>query len=58
LCVTYQRIPVIGPIARKAFEREPFAPLVVTQMYAWIGWLLFFYPLTESLQMARLLFVP
>jgi alginate O-acetyltransferase complex protein AlgI len=58
LCVVYRRIPVIGPAVQRAFAREPFAPLVVTQAYAWVGWLLFFYPLGESLEMARLLFVP
>jgi alginate O-acetyltransferase complex protein AlgI len=58
LCVTYQRIPVVGPAVRKAFEREPLGPLAVTQIYAWIGWLFFFYPMADALHMARLLLVP
>jgi alginate O-acetyltransferase complex protein AlgI len=58
ICVTYQRLPVAGPALRRLFEREPIAPMVVTQFYAWIGWLLFFYPLADALEMARLLFTP
>jgi alginate O-acetyltransferase complex protein AlgI len=58
VCVTYQRIPVVGPALRRTFEREPVAPMVVTQLYAWIGWLLFFYPVADALDMARLLFSP
>jgi alginate O-acetyltransferase complex protein AlgI len=58
VCVTYQRIPVLGPALQKIFEREPIAPMVVTQLYAWIGWLLFFYPLADALKMAGLLFSP
>ena len=54
-CVTYQKVPVIGSPLRRLFEREPISAMVVTQLYAWIGWLLFFYPVTEALQMARLL---
>jgi alginate O-acetyltransferase complex protein AlgI len=58
VCVTYQRIPVVGAALRRTFEREPVAPMVVTQLYAWIGWLLFFYPVADALDMARLLFSP
>jgi hypothetical protein len=30
----------------------------MTQIFAWTGWLLFFYPLDVSLQMGRLLITP
>jgi alginate O-acetyltransferase complex protein AlgI len=58
LCVIYRRIPVVGPVLTRLFAREPFAPLVMTQLYAWVGWLLFFYPLDVALQMGRLLITP
>lgn len=55
LCATYARIPVVGPVLRRGFKREPLAALALTQVYVWSGWLLFFYPLPEALRMARLL---
>lgn len=58
LCARYESIPAIGPALRRVFVREPLAALVVTQVYAWIGWLLFFYPASEALRMLRLLFTP
>jgi alginate O-acetyltransferase complex protein AlgI len=58
LCVVYRRIPVVGPVLTRVFTREPIAPLVMTQAFAWTGWLLFFYPLNVSLQMGRLLITP
>jgi alginate O-acetyltransferase complex protein AlgI len=58
LCSSYESIPELGPALRRLFAREPMAGLAVTQVYAWIGWLLFFYPVSEALTMARLLFTP
>jgi alginate O-acetyltransferase complex protein AlgI len=55
LSIVYIRIPALGPLIKRAFVREPIAPLVLTQLYAWAGWLLFFYPLGVALHMARLL---
>ncbi len=55
-CATYRSIPVLGPGIAWVFEKEPKAGLVVTQMFAWLGWLVFFYPVPEALRMARLLF--
>jgi alginate O-acetyltransferase complex protein AlgI len=52
----YGAIPLVGPTVRRVFDREPLAALALTQFYAWIGWLLFFYPVAEALRMARLLF--
>jgi alginate O-acetyltransferase complex protein AlgI len=57
-CVTYQRVPVVGAPLRRLFVREPVSAVVVTQLYAWVGWLLFFYPLTDALRMAQLLITP
>jgi len=56
LCAGYPKLPVVGPMMQKGFEREPLAAFALTQVFACTGWLLFFYPLQEALQMARLLF--
>jgi len=58
LCATYRNIPVLGPKISGVFEKEPNAALVVTQLFAWFGWLVFFYPVPEALRMLRLLFTP
>jgi alginate O-acetyltransferase complex protein AlgI len=55
-CATYRQVPGIGPAVGKLFDKEPFAGVVLTQIYAWIGWLLFFYPIAEAWRMIRLLF--
>jgi len=56
VCVTYERIPVIGPLAAALFRKEPNVGRALTLLYAWFGWLVFFYPVKEAWQMARLLF--
>lgn len=56
LCATYRQVPVLGAALGRMFDKEPLAGLVLTQLYAWLGWLLFFYPLPEAWRMARLLF--
>jgi alginate O-acetyltransferase complex protein AlgI len=56
VCARYAAIPWVGPTVRRVFDREPLAALALTQLYAWIGWLLFFYPVAEAVGMARLLF--
>ena len=53
LCATYRKIPGIGALIVRGFEKEPLAALVLTQLYVWLGWLVFFYPVTTALQMAR-----
>jgi alginate O-acetyltransferase complex protein AlgI len=58
VCAGYSKLPVVGAVIRKGFEREPLAGLALTQVFACTGWLLFFYPLDEALRMARLLFAP
>jgi len=56
ICATYRQIPGLGTAVAKVFEREPLTALIVTQLYAWLGWLVFFYPVSDALQMARQLF--
>jgi len=56
VCAGYSKVPVVGALMRKGFEREPLAGLALTQVFACTGWLLFFYPLDEALRMGRLLF--
>ena len=56
--LTYRRIPGVGALCERGFAKEPLAALVLTQLFAWLGWLVFFYPVDEALHMARLLFTP
>ncbi|MDD2762815.1 MAG: hypothetical protein PHE83_02440 [Opitutaceae bacterium] len=58
ICATYRRVPGLGAFFEKVFTKEPNAAWLVTQAYAWFGWLIFFYPVPEALRMAQLLFVP
>jgi alginate O-acetyltransferase complex protein AlgI len=55
-CATYRRVPVLGPAIQKVFAKEPLSAWLLTQAYAWFGWLVFFYPIPEALRMAGLLF--
>ncbi len=56
LNATYARLPGIGPRIEAVFRKEPAIAWVVTQLFVWLGWLLFFYPTRPALEMARLLF--
>lgn len=57
ICATYRQLPGgLGTGIGRIFDREPLAGLIVTQLYAWTGWLLFFYPLPEAWRMFKLLF--
>jgi alginate O-acetyltransferase complex protein AlgI len=56
LCATYEQIPVAGAALSKVFRKEPLAGWAVTQLYAWLGWLLFFYPTAVALRMGAQLF--
>jgi alginate O-acetyltransferase complex protein AlgI len=58
VCATYRQVPGLGPTFEKIFTKEPKAAWLLTQAYAWFGWLVFFYPVPEALRMAGLLFVP
>ena len=53
LCTTYEKIPAVGPALAQIFKKEPLAGLALTQLYAWLGWLVFFYPVEIALSMAR-----
>lgn len=55
VCATYRSVPSVGPGVAKIFDREPMAGLLLTQAYAWFGWLLFFFPVPEAVRMAKLL---
>lgn len=57
-CATYRQLPGFGRLIGRLFDKEPMAGLALTQGYAWLGWLLFFYPLPEAWRMACLLFSP
>jgi alginate O-acetyltransferase complex protein AlgI len=56
VCATYRQVPGLGPAVQKVFTKEPAAAWLLTQAYAWFGWLVFFYPIPEALRMAGLLF--
>jgi alginate O-acetyltransferase complex protein AlgI len=56
--LTYRRIPGVGTLCERGFAKEPLAALVLTQLFAWLGWLVFFYPVDVAVHMARLLFTP
>lgn len=57
-CATWRRIPAVGPFLTTVFAKEPRAAWLLTQAFAWFGWLIFFYPVPEALHMARLLLAP
>ena len=40
------------------FERLPLLGWAVTLLFVFVGWLCFFYPVTEATRMLRLLFTP
>jgi alginate O-acetyltransferase complex protein AlgI len=56
-CATWRKIPGLAPALGALFNKEPRAAWLLTQAFAWLGWLIFFYPVPEALHMARLLFV-
>jgi alginate O-acetyltransferase complex protein AlgI len=56
VCTTFSRIPDIGSSVMQVFRRDWVFGWVLTQLFAWLGWLLFFYPTHEACHMARQLF--
>lgn len=58
ICGNYASIPVIGPRLEALLSRSPKICWVMTQGFAWIGWLIFFYPLPRAWVMIKLLFTP
>jgi len=57
VCSTYRRVPVAGPVLGALFGKEPVVAWLLTLLFTWLGWLLFFYPVSDAWNMARLLFV-
>jgi alginate O-acetyltransferase complex protein AlgI len=56
ISANYGAIPVLGPVLKKLLNmHRPFC-WVVTQLFVWLGWLLFFYPVGPAIKMAGLLF--
>jgi alginate O-acetyltransferase complex protein AlgI len=56
ISATYKRLPGVGPLLTRVFSQEPAAAWLVTQLYVCLGWLLFFYPVSQAWQMTRQLF--
>jgi alginate O-acetyltransferase complex protein AlgI len=56
VCAVYARVPVLGPLVQKGLHKEWVSSWIVTQLFVWIGWLLFFYPTAEAWHMAVGLF--
>jgi len=56
VCATYRQIPGVGPLIGRLFERETYLAWLLTLVFTWLGWLLFFYPVPQALQMGRLAF--
>jgi alginate O-acetyltransferase complex protein AlgI len=56
ICTVYGGIPEIGKPLEQMFRRDALLGWVVTQMFAWLGWLLFFYPTDVAVHMGRQLF--
>lgn len=54
----YRQIPGIGPGLAAYFSRNPWASWFITQLFVWLGWLLFFFPLDQSWTMFKLLWHP
>ena len=61
LCLRYfitlpPSTPEIGRPLETIFRRDAFIAWAVTQLFAWLGWLLFFYPTGVAVHMGRQLF--
>jgi alginate O-acetyltransferase complex protein AlgI len=54
----YAALPGVGPRLQKLCAAHPLPCWALTQLYVWIGWLLFFYPIGSAAAMAGLLFTP
>lgn len=56
VCVTYERVPVIGRGLGLVFRKEPLIGWALTLLFSWLGWLLFFYPAAQAWTMGKQLF--
>jgi alginate O-acetyltransferase complex protein AlgI len=58
LCANYAAIPLAGRLLTRPLGKMPAVGWLATQLFAWFGWLIFFYPVAQAWQMAVLLFHP
>jgi alginate O-acetyltransferase complex protein AlgI len=56
VCSSYASLPSVGPRLQQFFARSPRVSWAATQLFAWIGWLVFFYPMAQACQMTAQLF--
>ena len=56
VCANYAAVPSVGPRLAAFLERQPRFCWGATQLFVWLGWLAFFYPLPRALSLASLLF--
>jgi len=56
LCAVYPMIPEIGKPLQAIFRRDAVFGWALTQLFAWFGWLLFFYPTGVAVHMGMQLF--
>ncbi len=55
-CANYAACPGVGPPLARLLGRQPFACWLSTQLFAWFGWLIFFYPAADAWRMGAMLF--
>jgi len=56
---SYRHIPFgIGSFLKSLFDEMPLLGWVITLLFVWWGWLLFFYPVPRAWEMTQLLFTP
>lgn len=56
ICSNYAALPAAGPKLHAFFASRPRTSWLLTQLFAWIGWLVFFYPVEQAWTMTKLLF--
>jgi len=56
VCSNYAALPGVGPRLAKVLGAHPRWCWAATQLFAWLGWLLFFYPVPRALELAGMLF--
>ncbi|HWA08441.1 MAG TPA: MBOAT family O-acyltransferase [Opitutaceae bacterium] len=57
LCAGYAQLPGIGPRLQAFLAPRRRTCWLATQLFAWIGWLIFFYPVSQAWAMTTQLFV-
>jgi alginate O-acetyltransferase complex protein AlgI len=56
VCANYRAVPVVGRWLERPVAKLPGLSWLATQLFAWFGWLIFFYPVDQAWQMAGMLF--